>query len=114
MAENQKKVLQIGRDEFSDTVEIINKELERINTIDIIETPDDKWFEQFVAAEMKKQENQFRRDVILFLLVAAAILSAIIFTLLEWPVLFLVLQGAAVIVTFFYTGKWLRKREGTA
>jgi hypothetical protein len=101
-------------EEVSHMVNTINKGLGMIDRIDIVETPNEKWFDQFVAVEMKRQERKFRRDLVLFLLLAAVILSTIIFTLTVLPLLFLLLQAAAVLVTFFYTGKWLRKREGTA
>ncbi len=112
MEKNQKKeLIKNHKEEVSRTVETIKKELERFDTIELVKTPDDNWFEQFVAVEMKRQKKQFRRDLGLFLILAAVILSTIIFTLMARPFFFLVLQAAAVAFTFFYAGKRLRKGE---
>ncbi|WP_132001079.1 YxlC family protein [Mesobacillus foraminis] len=112
MEKNQKKeLIRKHGEDVTGTVETIKKELERFDTIDLVKTPDDNWFEQFVAIEMKRQKKQFRRDLTLFLILAAVILSTIIFTLMARPFFFLVLQAAAVAFTFFYTGMRLRKRE---
>ncbi|PLR89928.1 YxlC family protein [Bacillus sp. T33-2] len=81
----------------------INEGLEQLDESEYIETPDQEWFEQFVASEKEHLKRKFFKDIALFLIVACLIIAAILFSILEMPVVFFMLQGASVVFLLFYT-----------
>lgn len=109
---NQKEMPQNedGMDkEFPETISRLNEGLDKIETMEIY-TPDEKWFEQMVLNQKELQKKKFQKELGWFILSAFAILSGLMFTLLEIPQLFLFLQAAAVTVTVIYSFKGVHKQ----
>ena len=95
--------------ELLETIRQINGGLEKLDSIDHY-LPSDQWFEQMVVDNQEKVKKNLRKELGLFILSALFILSTVIFTLMEIPQLFLLLQGAAVAVTILYSYKGVHKQ----
>ncbi|MEI2663661.1 YxlC family protein [Rossellomorea sp. LJF3] len=67
-------------------------------------TPNLQWFEQFVEERQAQLNIRFRRDLIIFLLLAACILTLFSLALLQMPVLFLLLQIIIFLGASIFTG----------
>ncbi|MFF2446291.1 YxlC family protein [Neobacillus sp. NPDC058068] len=76
-------------------------------------TPDLSWFEQRVAAEKQQIRKKLIRDLSIFLIIALIILTGIIVSLFQMPVVFMFLQLFTTIFIVFYTGaRFLKKVSG--
>ena len=95
--------------ELLQTISQINESLEKLDSIKS-SLPNDHWFEQMVLGHQDKMKKSLRKELAWFVLSAVFILSAVIFTLMEIPQLFLILQGAAVAVTVLYSYKGVHKQ----
>jgi 1,4-dihydroxy-2-naphthoate octaprenyltransferase len=98
--------------EFFETVSAIHNGLDKLDSMDLY-TPDDKWFEHMVQNQQEVQRKKFRRELTWFILSAMLILTAVIFTLLELPLLFLVLQTVTVAIAGFFGYKGMQKQVDT-
>ncbi|BCB02881.1 YxlC family protein [Bacillus sp. KH172YL63] len=67
-------------------------------------TPPLQWFEQLVKDRQAEMKARFKRDFIVFLLIACCILTVLALTLFQMPLLFLLLQGAIFIGGTVFTG----------
>ena len=95
--------------EHSDTISEINNGLDKLDSMDIY-VPDDTWFEQLVMEQQEVQKKNYRRELAWFILSAVLILSGVIFTMLELPILFFVLQAVTVAITAIYSYKGVQKQ----
>ncbi|WP_226644863.1 YxlC family protein [Mesobacillus subterraneus] len=95
--------------EFFDTISAINNGLDKLDSMDTY-IPDDKWFEQMVQNQQEIQKKKYRRELALFILSAMLILSGVIFTLLELPTLFYMLQAVTLVITVVYSYKGVQKQ----
>jgi hypothetical protein len=95
--------------EFFDTISAINNGLEKLDSMDTY-VPDDKWFEQMVLDQQEIQKKNYRRELAWFILSAVLILSGVIFTMLELPILFFALQAVTVAITAIYSYKGVQKQ----
>ncbi|WP_061811089.1 YxlC family protein [Rossellomorea vietnamensis] len=73
-------------------------------------TPSLQWFEQLVEGQQEQLQARFKRDMILFLLLACCLLTVFSLTLFQMPILFLLLQvlifaGALIFIGWTYTKK---------
>ncbi|PFG07218.1 YxlC family protein [Bacillus sp. es.034] len=73
-------------------------------------TPSLQWFEQLVEDQQERLKARFKRDMILFLLLAGCLLTVFSLTLFQMPILFLLLQvlifaGALIFIGLTYTKK---------
>ena len=73
-------------------------------------TPSLQWFEQLVEGQQEQLKARFKRDMILFLLLACCLLTVFSLTLFQMPILFLLLQGlifagALLFIGLSYTKK---------
>jgi hypothetical protein len=68
------------------------------------DTPAQQWFEQFVIEQQSLQRSKLKKDILLFLCVACLILTAFAITLLQLPILFLIIQGAVFILATAFSG----------
>ena len=73
-------------------------------------TPSLQWFEQLVEGQQEQLQARFKRDMILFLLLACCLLTVFSLTLFQMPILFLLLQvlifaGALIFIGLSYTKK---------
>ena len=95
--------------EFFETISAINNGLEKLDSMDNF-VPDDKWFEEMVLNQQRLQKKKYRRELAWFILSAMLILSGVVFTMLELPMLFFMLQAATVAITVFYSFKGVQKQ----
>ncbi|HAQ07764.1 MAG TPA: hypothetical protein DCR24_09665 [Bacillus bacterium] len=95
--------------ELLDTIIQINDGLDKLDSIDHY-LPSAQWFEQMVADNQEKVKKNLRKELGLFILSALFIISTVIFTMMEIPQLFLILQAAAVAVTVLHSYKGVQKQ----
>lgn len=95
--------------EFFDTISAINNELDKLDSMDTY-VPDDKWFEQMVLNQQIIQKKKYLRELAWFILSAMLILSGVIFTMLEQPTLFYMLQAVTLVITAIYSYKGVQKQ----
>lgn len=95
--------------EFFETISEMNNGLEKLDSLDIY-TPDDKWFEEMVSNQQQVQKKKLRRELAWFIIVAMVILSMVIFTMIEIPIVFYMLQMVTVLVTAIYSFKGMQKQ----
>ncbi len=98
--------------EFFETISAIHNGLDKLDSVDPY-TPDEKWFEQMVLDQQEIQRRKFRRELTWFILCAGLILAMVIFTMLEVPVLFYLLQTITVAVAAFSGYKGMQKQVGS-
>lgn len=94
---------------FFSTVQLLNEGLRKLDGIENVQQ-DEQWFEHFVLNEKQKIRTRFKKELAWFILCALLILSGVMFTLMEIPQLFFVLQAAAVVVTVLYSFKYAAKQ----
>jgi uncharacterized membrane protein len=73
-------------------------------------TPSHQWFEQFAADQHEQLKAKFKRDLVVFILLACCILTTFSLTLFQMPILFLLLQVAVFVGASIYTGRTYMKR----
>lgn len=95
--------------EFFETISQLNEGLEKLDSLDTY-SPGEPWFEKMVLSQQEQIQKKHRRELGWFILSAMLILSAVIFTLVEVPQLFIILQVAAVAVTVIYSYKGAQKQ----
>lgn len=95
--------------ELFETISKLNDGLEKLDTMDTY-TPNEKWFEQMVLGQQEQLKKKYRRELGWFLLSAVLILSVVIFTLMEIPQIFILLQVSAVAVAAIYSYKVIQKQ----
>ncbi|MEW8972064.1 YxlC family protein [Mesobacillus jeotgali] len=95
--------------EFFDTISAINNGLDKLDSIDPY-VPDDKWFEHMVLEQKEIQKKKYRRELAWFILSALLILSGVIFTMLELPTVFYMLQAVTLVITAIYSYKGVQKQ----
>ncbi|WP_102261721.1 YxlC family protein [Mesobacillus jeotgali] len=95
--------------EFFETISAINNGLDKLDSMDNF-VPDDKWFKEMVLNQQRLQKKKYRRELAWFILSAMLILSGVVFTMLELPMLFFMLQAATVAITVFYSFKGVQKQ----
>jgi hypothetical protein len=97
------KIIPLKTDQLIDTktVKKINEGLDHLNEIPV-QIPNQLWFEQFVIEQQMKARSKWRKEVSLFFLLALTILSGIIYSLYSNPIIFIALQGLAIISIALY------------
>jgi hypothetical protein len=95
--------------ELIDTISAINNGLDKLDSMDTY-VPGDKWFEVMVLEQQAVQKKKFRRELAWFILSALLILSGVIFTMLELPMLFFMLQAVTVAITAIYSFRGVQKQ----
>ncbi|WP_079507858.1 YxlC family protein [Mesobacillus jeotgali] len=98
--------------EFFETISAIQNGLDKLESMDLY-TPDEKWFGHMVLRQQEIQKKNFLRELTWFILSAMLILTVVIFTLLELPILFLMLQTATVAIAGFFGYKGMQKQVDT-
>ncbi|WP_419888784.1 YxlC family protein [Neobacillus niacini] len=73
-------------------------------------TPDLQWFENMVVTEKEKSRKKLMKELSLFLIIALLILSGIIVSFYQMPVVFLFIQIVTPVFVAFYTINGLRKK----
>nr|WP_285889346.1 YxlC family protein [Neobacillus niacini] len=66
-------------------------------------TPDLQWFESMVRNEKENSRKKLRKELSLFLIIALFILSGIIVSFYQLPVVFIVIQIITPVFIAYYT-----------
>ena len=90
--------------EHDELKEILNKGFRSIDQEIEENTPSLQWFEQFAEEQHEQLKGRFKRDIVVFLLIACCILTAFSLTLFQLPILFLLLQVVIFVGASIYTG----------
>ncbi len=91
-----------GKDD-QETISQINRSLENFDEAFTIDTPQAAYFEQKVKIQREKLEKKWWKELFIFTLTAAAILSFLVIALFHQPEVFLTLQVMTVIFIGLYT-----------
>jgi fatty acid desaturase len=99
-----------NKHEHDELKELINEGFRSIDREVEESTPSLQWFEQLVEDQQEQLKARFKRDMILFLLIAGCLLTVFSLTLFQMPILFLLLQvlifaGALIFIGLTYTKK---------
>lgn len=101
-------------EQYEETIFKIEQSLHQLDEGVDVNTPDLKWFEQMVQTNQKEMRRKLQKEILLFMVIASVILSAVIFTLFEMPTVFLVIQGIATLFIFLYSGtRFIKQVNGT-
>jgi hypothetical protein len=84
------------------TIDEIKQGLEKIDHIPVY-SPDLHWFETMILNEKQQYKKKLIRDLTLFFIIAAFILTGIIVSLYHMPIVFIALQAAGVVFIVSYT-----------
>nr|WP_263328445.1 YxlC family protein [Neobacillus sp. Marseille-Q6967] len=90
-------------------VQELQEGLDKIERFPVF-TPDLQWFENIVVTEKEKSRKKLIKELSLFIMIAFIILSIIIVSLYQMPVIFLILQIFSTVFIVFYTGAGLKKK----
>ncbi len=73
-------------------------------------TPDLHWFEQMVIDEQHNKRKRLVKDLSLFIIIAVVILTGIIVSLYQIPVIFIILQIITTVFIVIYTAAMFGKK----
>ncbi|HEY2420353.1 MAG TPA: YxlC family protein [Neobacillus sp.] len=101
----QKVIIFSTEQQNKSDLDAIHSIQEGLNLVDQfpVYTPDLSWFEQMVLAKKQQDRKNLIRDLLVFLLVAVLIISGIIVSLYNMPMVFIYLQIITTIFIAFYT-----------
>lgn len=107
---SKKKVVPLGNEgqneeEINETLQFIQSGLGSLDEGLEIDTPSIQWFENMVAAQKEAARKKLRKEVSIFVCIALIIVSIVLFTLYQLPVMFFALQGIATIFMIAYSAK---------
>jgi hypothetical protein len=105
-----KKVIPLGKEsqndeEFTESLQFIQTGLDSLEEGVEFETPNIQWFEQMVADQKEELQKKLIKDVSIFVCIALIIVSVVLFTLYQLPVIFFALQGIATLFVIFYSAR---------
>jgi hypothetical protein len=88
-----------------DAIHELQEGLNKVNQFPVY-TPDLQWFEQMVLTEQKKTRKNLIKELFIFIMIALFILSGIIVSLFQLPIVFIILQimTTAFIVVYTFVG----------
>ncbi|WP_449539265.1 YxlC family protein [Ferdinandcohnia sp. Marseille-Q9671] len=90
-------------EEDTDTIKEINEAFTKIDNNYSVFTPDLRDFEQMVVVEQQRQRKKFRRDLTIFILIALFMITVLITSFFQIPVVFVIIQGIATISLPIYS-----------
>ena len=96
-----------------ETVSQIKKGLEVFDDTISIDVPQASFFEQTIKNNRQKARKEWRKELLMFLVTAALILSFLFLSLFHQPEVFLTFQVLSVIFIGFYTFYVKRKVESS-
>lgn len=109
----KKKVVILDNEQQNNhDLDAIHKLQEGLSKVDQfpVYTPDLQWFENMVVTEKENNRKKLIKELSLFLLIALMILSGIILSFYEMPVVFLFIQIITPVFIVFYTITGYRKK----
>jgi hypothetical protein len=98
----------IGTDDEKTVLEITNS-LKKIDQLPLF-TPDLEWFEVMAFESKAIIKKRFRKDLTIFLLIAAIIITGVIVTLFQMPIIFFVIQIMVIVFVAVYSGTLATKK----
>lgn len=90
------KKQQIEHDDI-DIINEINKGLEKVDSTYQTYTPNVQWFEHMIIKEKEIARKKLIKDLVIFFIVAISVVSLLIITILQAPVIFFIVQLAVTI-----------------
>jgi Family of unknown function (DUF5345) len=108
----KQKVIILEREQNKQDLEAIHKLEEGLNQVDQfpVYTPDLQWFEQMVLAEQQRIRKKLFKDLTIFIIIALCIISAMLISLYQIPVIFIFLQITSTAFIALYTISGFRKK----
>jgi hypothetical protein len=93
-------------------LDAIHKLQEGLSKVDQfpVYTPDLQWFENMVVTEKENNRKKLMKELSLFLIIALFIISGIIISFYQMPVVFLFIQIITPVFIVFYTITGYRKK----
>lgn len=102
----KQKVVRLDNEQQNNhDLDAIHKLQDGLNKVDQfpVYTPDLQWFENMVVTETEKKRKKLIKELSLFLMVALFILSGIIVSLYQMPVVFIIVQLITMVFIGYYT-----------
>jgi hypothetical protein len=108
----QKVVILDNEQQNKHDLDAIHKMQEGLSKVDQfpVYTPDLQWFESMVRTERENSKKKLRKELSLFLIIALIILSGVIVSFYQLPVVFLFIQIITPVFIVFYTITGFRKK----
>ncbi|MCA1030825.1 YxlC family protein [Bacillus timonensis] len=79
------------------TIQTIQQAFEKVDETHSVYTPNLQWFEEMVRENQQKQRSKLAKEFAIFLLIAVVIVTGVVLTLLQTPLIFIVLQGLVLL-----------------
>lgn len=92
-------------DEQNESIQLIKMGFEQLDEGIEIDTPNIDWFEQMVVVQKEAVRKKLLREVTIFVIVALILISMVLFTLYQLPLIFFAIQGIASIFVVAYSIK---------
>ena len=92
------------------TIKEIENGLESIEQHALVYTPDVDWFENMVVEQKQQLRKRLIFDVFIFSIIALLVLSVVLFTLYNVPVVFFAIQGLVAVFIIGYFSLHLFKQ----
>ncbi|MFP7295679.1 YxlC family protein [Neobacillus niacini] len=108
----QKVVILDNEQQNKHDLDAIHKLQDGLSKVDQfpVYTPDLQWFETMVINEKENSKRKLMKELSLFLTIALVILSGIIVSFYQMPVVFLFIQTITSVFIVFYTITGFRKK----
>jgi hypothetical protein len=108
----QKVVILDNEQQNKHDLDAIHKLQEGLSKVDQspVYTPDLQWFENMVLAEKENSKRKLVKELSLFITIGLFILSGIIVSFYQMPVVFLFIQIITPVFIVFYTVTGFRKK----
>ncbi|WML49681.1 YxlC family protein [Neobacillus sp. PS3-34] len=103
---------QLNRED-SQAISEINQGLESIDQFPVY-TPDIQWFEQMIIEQKQLHRKKLIKDLTVFFIIALFILSGIVISLFNMPIIFILLQIIGIVFIASYTSLRLTKKVNGA
>lgn len=110
MIENNKHMENQLSKEDAEFNQSLNQSLEKLEQHFSVATPDLNWFEQKIVEQKKQVQKKWRRDLLLFSVIALVILSVMMTAMFQKPFLYLSLQGLTLIFLIGYSSYEFRRK----
>ncbi|WP_108671949.1 YxlC family protein [Peribacillus acanthi] len=88
--------------EQEETIQKIEDSLQKMDDMFEVYTPDLRWFEEQVQLQKEMAKKKWIRELTIFSIIACLVLSAVLFTLVQLPMMFGILQGATCLLIIGY------------
>jgi hypothetical protein len=108
--DNMQDINSGGESDSDPAVRLLREGLAGLNHSFPVDTPDAEWFERRIEGARKELKRRLIRDLVLFLLLAAGLLTVMAMAILHLPAIFIALQAAGLLAVPFVIARGSRKR----